>query len=346
MGSTFGQSDRTRGLYESRTLRVIHPAVAGGSLLSESAKTKAKRKAKRKAKSDGTEEKPGDRLERFRASRREGKLKRHKEQIVIKRGKKGKLRRGKSKFANSGTFRPCAADPDGREGQVKFRTTGENTPRKAGAMISNKGLRQKIPLNRFINRNPENPTGPIRPKCRASLAGLLRSRAFPGTTSNYDTAVADKISDLNKKEGGPNLHPHERGAREKRHHGPSGAPKRHPKYGKLSGKEDNKPHTAKKEWGKRYNRPVVKAHGDDAPKKKQTRYTTTTSRGKAKKNEKREAAAKRRGEKLAGVKFQDNKHLTKERVADEGKRQADMFKKRAQAQKVTGKGKKKRRRKH
>lgn len=289
--------------------------------------------------------KPGSRAERFRQKRREGRLKRHKERIVITKDDKGKLR-GKSKFANSGTFRPCTPDAEGREGSLHFRRTGDQTPRKGGAMISNKGLRQRIPRNQFVNRDPENPTGPIRPKCRASLAGVLRSRSFPGTGKSYDKSVEDRINKLNKKKDSPNISAHKLGERQKKHHGPSGAATRHPKYGELTGRADKKPHTAKREWGKRYNRPVVRALGDDAPKKAQVRVEKSKSGKKQKREAKREKAAGKRGEKALGRTYVKNPHLSKEREPDEGKKLAVDFKGRSGKSKVTGKGKKKRRQKH
>lgn len=318
-----------------RTLKVMHIRVAKlpGAVAAEGLEESA----------TASKKKSGSRASRFRKKRREGKLRQHKERIVIKKDDKGKLR-GNKKFANSGTFRPCSPDPDGKEGSLRFRTTGDQTPRKGGAMISNKGLRQKIPLNRFINRNPENPTGVVRPKCRASIGGLLRSRAFKGTSRSYDKKVAEKVTDLNKKKDGPNISAHEMGQRQKRHHGPSGAAKRHKKYGKLTGRDDNKPHTAKSEWGKRYNRPVVRALSGK-PKKAQARIETSKSGKKAKREAKREVAAKRRGEADAGRKFPKNKHLSKERTSNEGARLAKKFMKRTGKSSVTGKGKKKRRQK-
>lgn len=282
------------------------------------------------------EEAEKERTQRFKQLRKEGKLKQHRERLVIAKDESGKLK-GNKKFANTTTFKPCSATPEGKEGTVQFRETGDKTPRKGGAMISNKGLRQKIPLNQFVNRNPDNPTGPIRPKCRASIAGVLRSRSFPGTEKTYDKAVRKRVSDLGGVKGKARITAHKLGEREKTNYGPSGAPARHAKYGDLSGKADNKPHTAKKEWGKRYNRPVVKAADSESRVEK-----IKSKRSSARKEASRKTLAKKSERELARD-YSETPPVKSERPDNEGRSLADKFKARIGKSKVTGTGKKKKR---
>jgi len=172
------------------------------------------------------------------------------------------------------------------DGSKKNETSWKKCPR--GALISSPGLRHSMPLNTFVNPDPDYPTFPVRSNCRASMAGVARSLQFARPNQSVIDQVLKRV---NKGEirGSRRLKlwgTRVGGQRMETHRGPSGKPKRHPDYGTSTGERDERLHTAKAEHGKAGNREVARAAGHasrSVAKKK-------TSKGKQKKT-----AASRKG---------------------------------------------------
>lgn len=180
----------------------------------------------------------------FKAMRGHGKIKGHKKAAATRVKKSGEKQKG-SKYENPTTFKKCSP----------------------GAMISTPHLRQELPLNQFSNPDDKYPTWPLRPGCRASLAGLGRALQFANPNRQLKKAVIQKVNALGGVRGKARIKlwgTGVGGSRMETHRGPSGAPKRNKRYGTPTGERDNRLHTDSDEHGQRGNREVPRAHGHAA----------------------------------------------------------------------------------
>lgn len=247
------------------------------------------------------------RLKRFREKRKAGKLKRHSEKKRDKADGAGRT----SKYTNPTTFKKC----------------------KGGAMISSPYLRSSLPSNTFVKppRTKKDPktgktkkvlgTYPIRSNCRASLAGLGRALQFKQKKGGKgafqaDRALATKVLKRANQESrkerkgkggetgkrGPGGHQFKlwgtrtsltKQTRQETHRGPSGAAKRHKKYGKTTGREDKRLHTAKDEHGQEGNREVARSpmHAASRPDDKKSKGSKSRSSARSEGHAKRGMAA-------------------------------------------------------
>jgi len=82
--------------------------------------------------------------------------------------------------------------------EERSSTTFKRCPR--GAMVSTPYLRHSLPLNTFVNPREDFPTFPIRPDCRASLAGL--GRALQRDMSGADRRLVSRVIALVNRLGG------------------------------------------------------------------------------------------------------------------------------------------------
>lgn len=167
-----------------------------------------------------------------------------------------------------------------------------------GAMLSTAYLRHKIPQDRFVNRDDDHPTWPIRPECRASLAGLGRALQYAKPGETVKREVLSRVNRLGGIKGKSRIRLWGTGVggeRMKTHRGKSGTPKRHKEYGKPTDRVDNKLHTAKAEHGRAGNREVERHPLAGAKPEKHK-----VSGKKAKREEKRRLAQVKRGKHAIG----------------------------------------------
>lgn len=201
-------------------------------------------------------------------------------------------------------------------GEERSSTTFKKCPK--GAMVSTAHLRHSLPKNMFVNPDEDNPTYPIRPGCRSSLAAL--GRAIQPDMANSDEAIVKQVIQRVNQMGGTRGKTRLRlwgtgkgGKRMETFRGPPGTPKRTGKSKKLkkqfgkkasklhgvsTGKPDNQKHTppysppggSKGPAGNRevprhpdaHKKPPGKKKSKGSQKRRAAQQAGTIKRGKAK----------------------------------------------------------------
>ena len=146
--------------------------------------------------------------------------------------------------------------------ETTFKSCAGKDEVKGGAMVATPHGRASIPQDRFAKQRPDgHSTYPTRPKCRASLAGVVRMAQYNG-----ESLPLAKVNKLGGVKGGSRITAASKGSRDEKHRGPSGTPKRDPKYGQPTGKKDKSLHTKKSEHGRAGNREITPVAGHAAKK--------------------------------------------------------------------------------
>lgn len=272
-----GKAEESMDVYIPRTL------IAAG-ILSEDVLLERRGKFARKAKKDvmadlfpetggsrnappAPPEAPRKKKLSFRELRALGRLRGHKEgtKKVKHKDKHGRESEAeKKKYENQTTFKKC--DP--------------------GAMVGTPYLRHDNPLNTYVNPDADYPTWPIRPGCRASLAGVGRALQYADPNEAVVRQVIGRVNRLGGIRGKARLHLWGTGVggqRMETHRGPSGAPKRDKDYGISTGERDDRLHTARAEQHVRGNRRIDPVPLNAAKRSK--KKGKAVSKGKTKRSE-------------------------------------------------------------